>query len=1369
MDLGTIQYNVEANTTDIDKANAAVDNMAQHMDEAGQSADNLGKKVKKTSESTGEMAKGAKKASESIGEVEKASSKASDSVGELEKASKKTSESISGMEKAAGKSSEAIGGVSKKAGQAGIQFQQFIGQVQGGQSVFGALSAQAADLGIVLGAPLIGAVVGISASIIGALVPSLFKAGEEVKAVSELTKELVKDFKDFDDAQKKIVSKGIAVSVSDLTNQMLEAAKEAGEAKVKLDEQSKKVLASYGGKLKLRSGEGIEKEVAALALAQEKVLSFQRQINDLQDPTKTDKKLKSLQEENAITGLVGRAYWELKAAQEGVEVSRKEEYIAAGLSLDKKKEDLKLAEQQKQASKQEADRLDREAKQKQKLSEAEETRRADSIKKLEADMKREADLFGETSEEKKVAYGIEHGLIKTKNDAEKQGLLIQARRIDQLNSELALQRQLDAEIQDREEKDKKAKDEANVELQKRAESIADMINDGLMRGFESGKGIIENFRDTVENVFKTLVLRPSVEIATAELSKTVGGILGRFGKKDSATGITSGASGALGALGPYGAIGLAIGGSLISSWNSKQDAKFEKLTAAYRQGVQSTGTVLGEANKKSESIANSISNLGDTAANTLDVNHEMYQALLDIREGITGVAAGFARTVDTSSLTSGIKTGQELGGISSGLKSLYNKTGLGQITDSLGTLGGFINGAFDKVASLISSKKTKVIDSGIKIVGSNLADILEKGTIEAFSYADVKTTKKFLGVTTSTKVKESTQALDDVFEAQFASVFADAGKALQEASKTFGAEFDPTKLMVDTSKLSLKGLEGDALTKEIENFFSSTLDKWAGVLVGGTDALEKFQKVGEGAFETIVRLAAETNTFASYADKLNFNFNLVGMGAIEATQNIAELSGGFGALSGALSNYYRNFFTDSERTAQGLAQISDELSKVGISLPETREGFRAIVEGLDLSTEAGQKQFSVLMGLSGAFAELVPATKEAENSVDDMAKKLRDAAGASFDALSRSIDAERDRISTIVDNASKAKSALEASVGAEKDAITQAHNAKLEELKAQADAERAAQEAINKASIDSLEEQKSVIEDSVKGLQSLIGGISNAINDMAVKSNALTAARRRAAEFEIETALRNARAGRLPTMESLSGAIGALGGGSSTFSSFAEMARATAITQNQLKAISDIAGAKLSSDEQMLAAITTQIDIAKATKEVISNKFDGQTALEDDAYKKQISSLDQILANAQTQYDALTGIDTKTLSLTDAIAKYNESLLAADFTNAEALQARLDAIKDQAKSQVDVLNGIDISVLTLNDSFIKFADAINAASANSQKEMLDKMQSLVDEVSTLRSQSLTYNEAIAKNTGSTAANTKSIYKDGVTIIETVPA
>ena len=42
---------------------------------------------------------------------------------------------------------------------------------------------------------------------------------------------------------------------------------------------------------------------------------------------------------------------------------------------------------------------------------------------------------------------------------------------------------------------------------------------------------------------------------------------------------------------------IAVVGGAISSWNSKQDAKFAKLESAYRQDVQATGTVLGDANK----------------------------------------------------------------------------------------------------------------------------------------------------------------------------------------------------------------------------------------------------------------------------------------------------------------------------------------------------------------------------------------------------------------------------------------------------------------------------------------------------------------------------------------------------------------------------------------------------------------------------------------------------------------------------------------------------------------------------------------------------------------------------------------------------
>lgn len=85
-------------------------------------------------------------------------------------------------------------GMGRNAGQAGIQIQQFVGQVQGGQSAMLALSQQAADLGIVLGAPLLGAVVGIGAAIGGTLVNSLLDADDAMEdlipTVDELTSKL---------------------------------------------------------------------------------------------------------------------------------------------------------------------------------------------------------------------------------------------------------------------------------------------------------------------------------------------------------------------------------------------------------------------------------------------------------------------------------------------------------------------------------------------------------------------------------------------------------------------------------------------------------------------------------------------------------------------------------------------------------------------------------------------------------------------------------------------------------------------------------------------------------------------------------------------------------------------------------------------------------------------------------------------------------------------------------------------------------------------------------------------------------------------------------------------------------------------------
>lgn len=84
----------------------------------------------------------------------------------------------------------ALSGVGRSAGQAGIQIQQFIGQVQGGVNPMVALSQQGADLGFVLGAPLLGAVVGISASLASMLLPALFSNKDAADDLKEAVEKL---------------------------------------------------------------------------------------------------------------------------------------------------------------------------------------------------------------------------------------------------------------------------------------------------------------------------------------------------------------------------------------------------------------------------------------------------------------------------------------------------------------------------------------------------------------------------------------------------------------------------------------------------------------------------------------------------------------------------------------------------------------------------------------------------------------------------------------------------------------------------------------------------------------------------------------------------------------------------------------------------------------------------------------------------------------------------------------------------------------------------------------------------------------------------------------------------------------------------
>ncbi len=109
---------------------------------------------------------------------------------------------------------------------------------------------------------------------------------------------------------------------------------------------------------------------------------------------------------------------------------------------------------------------------------------------------------------------------------------------------------------------------AAEEWKKTAESINNSITDALMRGFESGKGFAENLKDTVVNMFKTLVLRPVISAVVNPVAQGITGMMG-FSGAANAAGTASGLGGFGSAIGAAGAFqGIELSASAFSTLSS---------------------------------------------------------------------------------------------------------------------------------------------------------------------------------------------------------------------------------------------------------------------------------------------------------------------------------------------------------------------------------------------------------------------------------------------------------------------------------------------------------------------------------------------------------------------------------------------------------------------------------------------------------------------------------------------------------------------------------------------------------------------------------------------------------------------------------
>lgn len=108
-------------------------------------------------------------------------------------------------------------------------------------------------------------------------------------------------------------------------------------------------------------------------------------------------------------------------------------------------------------------------------------------------------------------------------------------------------------------------EEAKKAWEETAKTIESSLTDALMRGFEDGKGFLQNLIATTKNLFNTLVLKPIIQAVVNPVAGGITGVLGLTGTANAAGG-AGGGSGILGSLGSLGGLFGAggAGGALMA-------------------------------------------------------------------------------------------------------------------------------------------------------------------------------------------------------------------------------------------------------------------------------------------------------------------------------------------------------------------------------------------------------------------------------------------------------------------------------------------------------------------------------------------------------------------------------------------------------------------------------------------------------------------------------------------------------------------------------------------------------------------------------------------------------------------------------------
>jgi len=559
--------------------------------------------------------------------------------------------------------------------------------------------------------------------------------------------------------------------------------------------------------------------------------------------------------------------------------------------------------------------------------------------------------------------------------------------------------------------------EAETAWKKTADSIESSLTDALMRGFENGKGFIKNLRDTIVNMFKTMVLRP---IISGVMQPVAQGITGAMGLSTGVNGLSAGINGvgAAYSMSGIGATGYALGSQYLAGTMSAANVGGTIAGNVYSvaggdalSGLLATNSAYGTA-----------VGAGVTAA-----AGEMTVGMLALAESnaALGVSLGLTTTEATLAATAAAEAGMATaaagtGAASAGLSSIPV---YGWIAAAVLAAISLFDGAGDREKRGTGMRGTF---AGGGFGGSNYDLIETEGGAwhsDKFSKentgmeAEVQRTlgKAFLGI----KVEAANLAASLGLPVQtIAGYSKDIELAFTGDAAKDQAAID--KLFTDMSEDMAKSLIGsyrdvvstvqEAIFESFDNGDGQQESVYAGTrdkdIVTSVYDKSEFARDGETAMQTLQRLGGSITAVNTTFDTLGHALLATSLAGASTASKLIDAFGGMEAFAQTTAGYYQNFYTEAERAARLTEVTSAAFASLGLVMPTLDEGARAAYRSLvetaaaqDMSVEANRNAYAGLLSLNGAMNQLSPAFGDAAQAAKSAADAVAAFAAAADSAM----------------------------------------------------------------------------------------------------------------------------------------------------------------------------------------------------------------------------------------------------------------------------------------------------------------------------------------------------------------------------------